>query len=171
MNMVGKQVSFMSGGKRISFFSNPKPNNIVRKSVVRRNSIVPLTKKQITRFRKIRRQLDEREKQLSKKHGVKVEILDLNPHFTRGNRIPKGAITRGGRPILTVGLANTRTKTISIDERVPRIGQDNVIKHEIEHIRNPRATEEEVEKITQRKFGFTKLPNRFRRKTFKRLRS
>lgn len=167
-----KRVSFMSGGRRITFMANPNARLVqVPRPVIRLRGQIQLTRKQIRKFRMVRKQLDKREKQLSRKHGVNVQILDLNSHFTRGNRIPKDAITKEGKPVLTMGLANTRTKTISVDQRVPRSGQNRVILHEKEHLMSPRATEEEIEQTTQRKFGFKELPKRLRRKQFTRLRS
>jgi len=104
-----------------------------------------VTKLQLKKWRKESAELRRRSKVLSKKHKVKIHILDLNPSFTRTNK---------KKFFRDAGHANTETKTIDIDERIPKRFQGRVIKHEKLHLEHPRATEKEIEDMTFKKYGW-----------------
>ena len=116
------------------------------------------TSKQIRKWRREAREKRRRSSLLTKLYGkknkVKIDVLDLNPHFTRGSRIPKAALTSAHKKIWTIGHANTRRREVSIDFRVPKHIQRKVILHEVEHIKNPRATEAKIQRITKKRYGF-----------------
>jgi len=104
-----------------------------------------VTYAQLRKWKKEARQKKIRSHILSKKHNANVKIIDLNPSFTRTNK--KKFFRDAGR-------ANTRTKTIFVDERVPKRFQGRIIKHEKLHLKHPRATEDEIQKMTKKKFGW-----------------
>lgn len=125
------------------------------------------TKKQLVKWRKEAKIREKRSKYLSKRYGYNVTLIDLNPHVTAGRKYPKSALTKSGRKTQKLGTANTRKKTIDVDYRVPKSMQHKVIKHEIEHIKNPRATESQVRRRTG---GVTFRKKRKKPKTYNLLR-
>ena len=122
------------------------------------------TEKQLKKWRKEAKDNKNRSKMLSKQFGFNICLTDLNPHFTAGRKFPKNALTKKGKRIFNLGHANTRRKCIDIDSRVPKRLQQRVIKHEIEHIKHPRATEKQIEDITFKKYKFRKINDGVKRR-------
>jgi len=123
-----------------------------------------VTKAQIMRWRKQAKKMRIRERYLSKRYGRKINISDLNPWYTRGGiRIPKALIKKRQRQRIA-GYANTRTGAIDLDTRLSRSEQHRAIRHEMEHILRPRATERQVRRGTYKKFGYMGISDKGRKR-------